>query len=232
MKRSVLTAALVAVMLFAVGAPAVATTPKDKAATVALYVNGVEDVAEVTVEQGAEVDFKAVTLKQGSSMTDEWKGAVSTPTVLNTETGNYEAAATLDTTGMSVGEHEVEYSIVMAAGKSQVTFSGNKKTSVVVVDTQVSVKKIKITVIEATTKNGKNFQYTATAEAELSDGTSLALENIEFTYNTTSAKTSEVVPVNVDLDGDGTTDLTFELEIEVPVTVGDEIVFNDPLPVE
>jgi len=208
-----------------------APVPQQKAASVALYVNGVEDVTEITVDQGDVVDLAALTLKQGSSMTDQWTGVTeSDVTVLNTATGYYEAAAKLDTTGLAAGDYEVEYSIIMAAGKSHVTFEGSKKTSMTVVESAVTVKKITIRVLtnEARYSSGSKpqitgYECTADGVAELSDGTEILID--EFRVNFNKFQDATEIEVTVMVNG---MELTFDLDL--PFTeAGEEVVFVDPV---
>lgn len=222
----------IALMVFAsLATPAFATTAP-KAATVALYVNGELEPAEVTAYQGDVIDLSAVTLKQGSSITDEWTGVTSSSaTVLNTATGNYEAAATLDTAGLSAGDHEVTYSVVMAAGKSQVTFVGGKKTTVNVVESTIAVKRITVRILSVTERYSQGskpaltgYEAEATAQALLSDGTVVNIGDVDFNYN--KFADDAAVTVNVEVDGEIQ---TFVLDVPFVTETPTDVVFNDPV---
>lgn len=224
---------LIALFVFGITASAFASSAP-KSANVSLFVNGSEVVNEsavIEVDEGDTVNLSAVTVKQGSSFEDDWEingSSVSHTTSLNTSTGNYESGTSLNTS--AAGEFDIEYSIVMLAGKSSVTFVGGKKTTVTVVEPTVSVKKITIKVksVEARYASGSGnltgYEATADATIELSDGTTDVIEDIEFNYN----KHMNDAEVQLEITVDGTAK-TFVLEVPF-VAPDSDVVFNDPLP--
>lgn len=202
-----------------------------KEANVTLYVNGaLPGTAVVEVFEGDDIDLSAVTVKQGSSMADSWTGTGVTQvgtTTLNTATGSYESAAVLDTS--EAGEYEIEYSAIMAAGKSGVQFVGGKKTTVTVVESSVTVKKITVRVLSVTARTasgtGAVTGYNATADgvAEFSDGSTVQIDEFSFNYN--KWENDAKVEVTVVVNGE---ELTFDLEIPF-VDASEEVVFDDPV---
>lgn len=222
---------LVMIFMFGLAANSFAGTAT-KSANVSLWINGTEvtdESAVVEVDKGDTVNLSAITAKQGSSYTDDWKvnGSANTySTTLNTSTGNYESATALNTA--TAGEFEIEYSIVMLAGKSSVTFAGGKKTNVTVVESTVSVKKITIKVksVEAryASGNGNLNGYEATADGtiELTDGNTDDIDDFSFNYN--KFANDKNIEIKVIIDG-----VTSTYELEIPfVAPGTELVFDDP----
>lgn len=234
--RKLVIGLFVMVLMFGLTTNALAnTTPKS--ANVSLLVNGAEvtdESAVLEVNQGDLVNFAANTVKQGSSYDDNWKvnGVdLAHSTALNTLTSNYESSASLDTS--SAGEFEIEYSIVMLAGKSSVTFVGGKKTNVTVVEPTVSVKKITIkvkTVVPRLSSGSRpavtGFDAIADANVVFSDGSTDVIEDINIDYNKFSKDSTVTLQVVV-----GGETSTFELDVPF-VAPGTEVVFNDPIPAE
>jgi hypothetical protein len=161
-----------------------AAQPLPKAADVSLT-SSVE-----TANLGETVTLTAITMKKGSDYTDEWIGATKVGTVLNHDgyyvsTAEFKADVTVN----------VQYRIIMTAGKSKVSFTGQSETTVVVSKPAPAV------VVGIEVKNIRPDpqlagEYLADIYAVLSDGT-LRPEGSMF-FSIPSGQTSKTLYLTVE----------------------------------
>jgi hypothetical protein len=84
-----------------------------------------------TILVGETATLTATTLKQGSSFTDSWDGAVKDSTILDDSLESYVSTATFSSS--VPGAYTITYDIIMKAGKSNVTFVGTEGTTITVI---------------------------------------------------------------------------------------------------
>jgi hypothetical protein len=176
----------------------VLAAPAPKTAIVSL------STTSTTIEVGQTATLTASSLKQGSSYTDSWNGAVKNNTILDEATGNYVSTATFSAS--KPGTYTVTYAVTMGAGKSGVTFIGTQSTTITVISPAkivgVVVKNVSTTPnYNESDKNPNLTGYDATGDvyAVWSNGS-------ETPYGTTTFKFSpNQVSRNIDVEVGGTT---------------------------
>ncbi len=167
------------VFIFIVAKPVMAA-PLPKEAKMSL------ETSALQVRVGETVTLTATTLKEGSSYIDSWDGAVKVSTILNNE-GNYISSATFSAT--APGAYTITYNIKMTAGRSGVTFEGNKTVTITVVNPAVIVgaKVDNVLAIPVTNPKGNITGYDATGDlyAVYSDNTEEYIDTISFHFSST-----------------------------------------------
>jgi hypothetical protein len=172
----------------------VIAAPAPKTATVSL------SASATTINVGQAVTLTTSTLKQGSSYTDSWGGAVKNTTILNEATGNYVSTATFSET--TPGTYTVTYGITMSAGKSGVTFVGYQSITITVIEPAKITGAIVKNVVATPKYNSQNkltgYDATGDVYAVLSNGkeTYYGPADFNFSPNQTS-RNIEVLVENV-----------------------------------
>lgn len=139
-----------------------------------------------TLTVGQTLNLEAKTLKHGSHYTDVWQGATKEITVLNTETGEYESAATF--TATEPGTFIITYTITMTAGKSHISFVGTGTVTVEVVApalTLVGAAMYNVTATPRYNPQGNLTGYDAAGDvyAIMSDGSQVFYRRVNFNFS-------------------------------------------------
>lgn len=103
----------------------VMAAPAPKISTVSL------SASNDTILVGETATITATTLKQGSSFTDNWTGAIKDSTILDESLGSYVSTSTFSSS--VPGTYTITYDITMKAGKSNVSFVGTKSITITVI---------------------------------------------------------------------------------------------------
>lgn len=187
----------------------VMAAPAPKIATVSL------SASNDTILVGETATLTATTLKQGSSFTDNWTGAIKDNTILDESLGNYVSTSTFSSS--VPGTYTITYDITMNSGNSNVNFVGTNSITITVLAPKklvgATIKNISSTPVYKNKDKNNIVRYDATGDiyAIYENGEEVFYDTFEFKFNQNHKER------NIDVTVDGQ---TFTVHILNPSYLG------------
>lgn len=187
----------------------VLAAPAPKTATVSL------SASNDTILVGQTATLTATTLKQGSSFTDSWDGAVKHSTILEDSLKSYVSTATFSSS--VPGTYTITYDITMNSGNSDVNFLGTNSITITVLQPKelvgATIKNISSTPVYKNKNKNNIVRYDATGDiyAVYDNGEEIFYDTFEFKFNQNHKERN----IDVTIDGQ-----TFTVHILNPNYLG------------
>ena len=187
----------------------VLAAPAPKTATVSL------SASNDTILVGQTATLTATTLKQGSSFTDSWDGAVKHSTILEDSLKSYVSTATFSSS--VPGTYTITYDITMNSGNSDVNFLGTNSITITVLQPKelvgATIKNISSTPVYKNKNKNNIVRYDATGDiyAVYDNGEEIFYDTFEFKFNQNHKERN----IDVTIDGQ-----TFTVHIVNPNYLG------------
>lgn len=166
-----------------------------------------------TILVGETATLTATTLKQGSSFTDSWDGAVKDSTILDDSLESYVSTATFSSS--VPGTYTITYDITMNSGNSDVNFLRTNSITITVLQPKelvgATIKNISSTPVYKNKNNIVRYDATGDIYAVYDNGEEIFYATFEFKFNQNHKER------NIDITIDGQ---TFTVHIVNPNYLG------------